>query len=163
MSNFSFPILDGVAPSWADINVRSSVNGGVLLSMSDIAAIKTGSVVEVGEQQEGGRVIQRTHGSIKYTASWTLYAGGYMRLYRGLLASAPRVGGQAKVSLVPFTVSVIWTPFGSADIFEKRIKGCRLLSDEEDSAEGTDAAQTEMTLSPLQVVRVVDGVECVLL
>ncbi len=163
MSNFSFPVLNGVAPSWADIAVRASPDGGALIEMADISAINTSATVEVGTQSEGGRVIQRTQGSIAYEAGWTLYAGGYLKLYRALAAIAPVLGGQARVSLVPFTVSVIWTPFGSVDIFEKRIKGCRLLSDSEDSAEGNDAAQAEFTLSPLQIVRVIDGREVVLL
>src|ERR1044071_8644261 len=124
MSFFSAPLLDGVAPSWADISVRispSAGGGGVagavigavanavvgnLLELGDIKAINTGTSVDLGEQREGGRVIKRTRGSVSYEASMTLYASGWQKLVKGLLAVAPRRGSQVLVSLVNFTVNV---------------------------------------------------------
>jgi hypothetical protein len=163
MSAFLNPILNGVCPSWADIQVRVSGTDVALLEMGDIAAINTGATVEVGEQKEGSRVIARTQGAVAYEASWTLYASGVQRLLRGLKDAAPVQGGQKQLSLVHFNINILWTPKGSAEIFEKRLKGCRILSDTEDSAEGVDAAQVEMALSPLQICRVIDGEEIVLL
>ncbi len=170
MSSFDIPILNGICPSWADIVVRASVisnplvsTGAPLLNMGDIVSLNTGATVEVGEQREGSRVVQRTTGSISNEASWVLYASGHDKLLRGFMALAPRRGNQLLLSLVHFNITAQWTPPGSSKIFEKRLKGCRLLSDTEDSAEGTDAAQIEMNLNPLQICRVIDGQEIVLL
>lgn len=156
-------MIDGIAPSWADIAVRATPNGGQLIEIGDIAAIKTGTKVTKGRQKEGGRTIKRTRGSVEYDASWTLYSSGYLKLVRGLIPLAPTQGNQAFVGLVPFQINVQWTPLGSNEIFEKRLKGCLLLTDSEDSAEGEDAAQIEMDLDPLEIVRVVDGVEIMLI
>lgn len=163
MSAFDYPVLDGIAPSWADINVRVSPNGGNLIEMGDISAINTGSTVEIGEQKEGGRVIKRTRGSSKYEAGWTLYASGYQKLLRGLVAAAPsNAKGQKLLSLAHFLVHVIWTPPGSTDLLEYKIKGCRVLGRTVDSSEGDDAQQIEMSLSTIEVVDVIDGVEVIM-
>ena len=88
--NNDYPILNGVAPSWADIIVRATPEGGALLDVKDIAAINTSCTVEVGEQRgaSGGRVIRRTTGSVSYEASMTLYRSGYQKLLRNLVAAA---------------------------------------------------------------------------
>jgi hypothetical protein len=163
MSAFLYPVLDGVAPSWADIAVRITPNGGNLIEMGDIQSISSGSTVEVGEQREGGRLIKRTTGSVSHESSMTLYKSGWRKLLQGLAASAPSRGNQRRVSLVHFSLNIQWTPPGSADIFERRIKGCRILGNANDSSEGTDAALIEVPLSPLEIADVVDGVEYVLL
>lgn len=167
MSHFDNPVLDGITPSWADIFVRVSPLGGSLLEIGDIAAISGASKVEVGMQKEGGRGIKRTSGDLTHEAKWTLYTSGYLKLIRGLVARAQALGftrgNQVLISLVHFTVNVQWSVPGGAEIFERRYKGCRVLSDSQDSAEGTDAEQIEMDLSPLEIVRVIDGVEVALL
>lgn len=160
MSAFDFPVLDGICPSWADIVVRAAPNGGSLIDMGDISAINSGWTVEVGEQLEGGRVIKRTRGSVKYEAGWTLYASGYQKLLRALVGIAPlNAKGQKMISLAHFLIHVQWTPPGATDILEYKIKGCRLLGRKIDSAEGNDAQQIEMSLSTIEVVDVIDGVE----
>jgi hypothetical protein len=131
--------------------------------MGDIAALSGAGTVEVGYQKEGGRVIKRTSGEVSYEAKWTLYGSGLLKLIRGLRDLAPVLGGQRKLSLVHFNVSALWTPPGSDDILERHWRGCRILSDSQDSAEGVDAEKVEMDLNPLQIVRIVDGVEYVLL
>ncbi len=162
MSSFLYPVIDGTAPSWADIAVRATPNGGELIEMGDIAGISTGVTVEKGRQREGGRTIKRTRGSVDYEASWTLYADGYIKLIRGLMGLAPTQGNRAFIGLVPFLINVQWTPLGSNVIFEKRLKGCLITGDSEDSEEGSDAAQVEMTLDPIEICRVIDGVEILL-
>ncbi len=159
MSQFDNPVLDGIAPSYCDINVYISPQGGNLINMGDIAAINSGWTVELGEQREGGRVIKRTRGSVSYEASMTLYASGYQKLLRGLVAQAPLQNGQKLLSLAHFLVHVIWTPPGATDLLEYKIKGCRVLGRTIDSAEGNDAQQIEVPLSPIEVVDVIDGVE----
>jgi hypothetical protein len=163
VSAFDFPVLDGIAPSYADINVRISPNGANLIEMGDIAAINTGTTVTLGEQREGGRVIKRTRGSVAYEAGWTLYASGYQKLLRGLRDAAPsNAKGQKLLSLAHFLVHVIWTPPGSTDLLEYKIKGCRCLGRSIDSQEGDDAQQIEQTLSTIEVVDVIDGVEVIM-
>lgn len=157
-------MLDGVSPSWADIEVRVAIpNGGLLLEMGDIISISSGVTVEVGRQKEGGRTIKRTAGDSTEECSLTLYLSGYQKLLRGLKAQAPLRGNQRRLSLVSFNILQLWTPFGSSEIFERRIKGCRILGNASDNTEGTDAARIEVPLDPVQIVDVIDGEECVLL
>lgn len=160
MSAFDYPVLDGIAPSYADINVRISPNGGNLIEMGDISQINSGWTVEVGEQREGGRVIKRTRGSVSYEAGMTLYASGYQKLLRGLRDAAPtNAKGQRLLALAHFLIHVVWTPPGSTDLLEYKIKGCRVLGRTIDSSEGNDAQQIEVPLSTIEVVDVIDGEE----
>lgn len=163
MSRFLYPVVDGVAPAWADIAVRLTPTGGELIPMGAIQALTTGTNVELGEQREGGRVVKRTRGDVSYEASMTLYADGWQQLLRGLAAQATNDGNRLLVGLTPILINVQWTPPGSNEIFEKRLKGCRIIGESEDSAEGTDAAVIELTLSPLEIVRVIDGQEYALI
>jgi hypothetical protein len=163
--NNEYPVLDGVAPSWADIQINITPSGGALIEMKDIAAITRGSTVEVGEQRgaSGGRVLKRTTGSVSYEASLTLYRSGYQKLLRGLKDSAPVRGNQKIISLVHFQVQVQHTPEGEDEIFEYRIKGCRVMGATVNDAEGTDAEQVEVPLSPIEIVDMIDGEEVVML
>lgn len=162
MSAFDYPLTDGIAPSWADISVRVTAIGGSLVKIGDIAAIDSGWTVELGEQREGGRVIKRTRGSVSYEASMTLYASGYQKLLRGLMAAAPRnARGQALLALAHFTVNVQFTPPGSVDILEYRLKGCRILGRTLNGAEGNDAQQIELPLNPIEIADVIDGTEII--
>lgn len=164
MSAFDFPVLDGVAPSWADINVRISGASVPLIEMGDIAAINFGWTVEEGEQREGGRVIKRTRGSLSNEASMTLYASGYQKLLRGLIAAAPRnAKGQAQLSLAFFQIHRVWTPPGSDDLLEDLAKGVRILGRTIDASEGNDAQQVEVPLSTIEIVDIIDGVEVIAL
>lgn len=181
MSFFDLPLISGFAPSWADIAVRVSPGGGPLIEMSDISKISWRSDVEVGEQREGGRVINRTRGSVKFEASMTLYASGYQKLLTGLIAAAPKRGAQSLISLAVFGVNIQYTPptggglagqalgavagalGAGAGIFEVRLKGCRIMGSGIDASEGTDAQQVEVPLSVIEIVDVVNGVEVIML
>jgi len=74
-----------------------------------------------------------------------------------------RDGGVVQVSLVFFQVDYLFTPPGSVEIIERRLKGCRLLSDNEAPAEGTDATTVDYKIHVTERVKVVDGVEIALL
>lgn len=163
--NNEFPVLDGIAPSWADIIVRATPAGAPLIEMKEIKSISTGTTVEVGQQRgaSGGRVIKRTTGSKDDEASSTLYRSGYQNLIRNLAAIAPKRGNQRVVSLVHFGIQVQHTPPGVADIFEFRIKGCRLLGRTLASEEGNEADTVDVTLNPLEIADMIDGVEVVFL
>lgn len=158
-----YPVLDGIAPSWADITVRIKGADTPLLDVKDIQAINTGTTVEVGEQKAGGRVIKRTTGEESCEASMTIYREGWNKLLRNLKAAAPLRGNQRRVSLVHFGINVQHTPQGSSEIYEYRIKGCRLTGRSLNGAEGTDADLVEVALNPIQIADMVDQEEVVML
>jgi hypothetical protein len=163
--NNEFPVFDGIAPSWADLQIKVKGKATSLLDMRDVKEIKTGATIEIGEQRgvSGGRVIKRTTGSSKNEASWTLYHSGWLKLVRNLKALAPLRGNQRVLSLVHFDVQYLWTPPGDVDIYETRLKGCRILGRNLDNAEGVDATTLEVPLSPLVIADFIDGEEIVLL
>lgn len=163
--NNQYPVLDGMAPSWADIAVKAKATGGPLIEIVDIAAINTASTLEIGEQRgaSGGRVLKRTTGAKSDEASWTLYRTGYQKLMRSLMALAPRRGNQALVSLVVFDIVVQHTPPGDVEIYEMRLKGCRTSGRTLNGTEGVDPDQVELPLSIGELVDVIDDVEVVLL
>jgi len=164
--NNLYPVLDGVAPSWADIIVRCArFADGALFDMEDIAAINTGTALEVGEQRgaSGGRVRKRTTGQSSNTASMTLYRDGYQKMLRKMAEVAPVRGNQRIISLVHFDIQVQHTPPGSAEIFEYRVKGCRIAGRDLNGAEGTEADRVEVPLSVIEIADIIDGKEVVLL
>ena len=155
-----FPLVDGIAPSWADVGVKATPKGGALIDVNDIAAVKRSRTVEVGEQKQGGRVVARTTGEVKYEFSWTLYRSGHQRLLEVLADIAPlRQGNQARVSLVPMFVQVQHTPFGSTRIFDWRAKGVRLTGDSMDAGEGSEADKVEVPTSVIEIVDWIKGKE----
>lgn len=162
-ANNEYPVLNGIAPSWADVVVRISPEGGPLIDMKDIKSINTGVTVEVGEKRAGGRLMKRTTGSESSEASMTLYREGFQTLLRQLKDLAPRRGSQALVSLVHFQIDLQFTPPGSVDVFQTIVQGCRLMGRSLNSAEGTDADVVEVALNPMKVIDVIDGVEVVML
>lgn len=165
MVNQAYPSLNDVEPSWADIGVSATIDGGSLLDMVDIKGIKWGRKVEVGEKRgaSGGRVMARTTGQGSQEASMTLYRSGMRKLVKGLIAKAPTRGNQAIISLVSFDIVVQHTPPGESEIYEVHIKGCRYLGDDDDMKEGTDPDTLEVTLNPIEIANIVNGVEVVLL
>jgi len=168
MANNDYPILNGIVPSYADIIVRASPAGAALIEMKDIAACNRSRTVEVGVQKgaSGGRDMQRTTGVGGQEFTWTLYRTGYQQLFRALMNAAPasaRRGNQVRVSLVHFGIQVQHTPPGSVELFEYRVKGCRVIGDTMAHAEGPDADQVEVPLSVIEIADVIDGVEVVLL
>ncbi len=164
--NNEFPVLDGVAPSWADIIIKASpVADGSLLDVKDIQAINSGSTVEFGEQRgaSGGRVIKRTTGQVSHEASMTLYRSGYQKLLRALKGLAPKRGNQRAIALVPFNIQIQHTPPNDIEIYEYRIKGCRIAGRNLNGAEGTDADLVEVALNPIEIADLIDGEEVVML
>jgi hypothetical protein len=180
VSFFDNPLINGFAPSWCDIAVRISPGGGPLIELGDIASIDYNASVELGEQREGGRVVNRTRGSVSYEASMTLYASGYQKLLAGLVAAAPLRGSQSLLSLAVFSINIQFTPptgggvagqaigavagaLGVGGIFETRLKGCRVIGRNISAAEGNDAQQVEVPLSVIEIVDVIGGKEIVLI
>lgn len=161
MANQAYPSINDIAPSWADIQTTWTVSGGTALEMIDYSAIKFSEKVEVGEQMgaSGGRVMARTTGAVKYEGSMTLYRSGHRKFMRALAGVAPQRGSQRLVSIPTFEILIQHTPPGETDIYKVKLKGCRYLGSSSDHKEGSDADQLEVTLSILEVVHIVDGLE----
>lgn len=162
--NQAYPSLKNEEPSWADINVKATVDEGELVEMSDIAAINWSRSVEVGEKRgaSGGRVMARTAGQGSCEASVTFYRGGLRKLKKALMAKAPTRGNQVLIGRVSFNITIQYTPLGENEIYEVELKGCRYLGDTDDAAEGADAGQIEVNVNPIEIAETIDGKEVVL-
>jgi hypothetical protein len=161
----AYPIIDGIEPSWADIAIRATPLGGALVQLIDIKSINTGTSVEIGDVRgaSGGRVRKRTTGASKAEASVVLYRTGYDSLLEGLLEHAPLRGNQRLISLAVFGVQILYSVPGSSQIFDRRLKGCRIAGDTVNAAEGPDAAEVEVPLSVIEIAHMIKGVEVVML
>jgi hypothetical protein len=165
MANQLYPALNDFAPSWANIAVTATVYDGQLLDIFDITGINWSRSVEVGEQRgaSGGRVMARTQGDISFEASMTLYRSGYRKLVKALMEVAPTRGNQKLIGLVGFDIMIQHSTEGDPEIYQTKIKGCRLLGDSNDNSEGTDADTVEITLNPIEIVQIINGEEAALI
>jgi hypothetical protein len=166
--NNEFPVFDGIAPSWADLQIKVKGKTTALLDMRDVKEIKTGGTVEVGEQGgvSGGRIIRTTTGKVKYEASWVLYHTAWPKLLRNIRDMMPRRGNQRIISLAHISIQYLWTPpidTGDNLIYECRIKGCRIIGRNLAGAEGVEASTIEVPLHAKEIADVIDGEEYVLL
>jgi hypothetical protein len=149
-TNNEFPIVDGIAPSFADLKLSLTPYGAPLISMSAVKAVNMGRTVEVGELigASGGRVMATTTGTVKYSFTMTLYRWGWEQLSEGLANVAKPFalrGNEIAISLVHFAAELIWTPPGSNKISHRRAKGLRLLGDTNNPTEGNDPDELEVT------------------
>lgn len=168
MAQDEFPLVQDEEPSWANIAVTIDVLDGETVETADFAGIKWDRGVEVGEKRgaSGGRVMARTGGQGSQNASATMYRGGLRRLRRALKNAAKAKGfvrgNQVIIGRVAFDVLIQHSFFGSDDIHETRLRGCRYLGDADDMAEGPDADQVEITLNPIEIITLDEGDEVVL-
>lgn len=160
-----YPLLNGIAPSFADIALKITPQGGPILDTKDFSALSGSRKVEVGEQRgaSGGRVMRRTSGSISYEGSITFYRSGYQKFFRELAKLAPSRGNQKAIRFVHFGVQIQHIPFNDTEIYDRRWRGVCVIGDTHDNAEGTDADQIEVPVSIAEIVDIIDGQEIVLL
>ena len=165
MADQNFPILDGLAPSWADVTVKADIDGGSLITIDDIASINTGTTVTEGRKKgaTGGRVRKRTRGSQEDTASMSVYLEGYTQLVAKLAKLAPQRGKQRRISLVTFTLEYMYSLPDDAAIFHTQARGCRVLGRDLNDSEGEEATKVDVALSVMEVVDIVGGDEIVML
>ncbi len=163
--NEDYPVFDGIAPSWADVQITAKPGTGALLAMKEIQAINTGTAVTFGEQSgaSGGRVMKRTTGSQKLTSSMTLYRSGYQKFIRGLVPFAKRRGNQVLLATAHFDIDYQLTPFNDVEIYETSLSGCKLAGRDLNGKEGDDADVVDVPLSIAQIADIVDGLELVML
>jgi hypothetical protein len=143
----SYPTLNDVEPSWADVTLSFPVYGGETVVTSDIAAVKWSDKVDVGVVRgtNGGRKVKRTTGQLDNDASVTFYKSGWRTLRKVLAAKNP------KISLVGFDILIQHTPPGSTDIHTVKIAGCRVTGRSGDMAEGADADKIEIAVNPMLI------------
>lgn len=165
MAEQEYPTLNGIAPSWADIGTTFTVTDGALLEMADYKDISWSDTVEMGDQRgaSGGRRMRRTVGQKSEEASATFYLSGFRKLCKALMAKAPRRGNQALISLVAFDINIQHTPPGEVEIFDVKIKGCRIAGRDYAATEGSDAQVITVALNPIEIVDNIDGEEVVLI
>ena len=163
--NQSFPLLDNIAPSWADVAMTIKGASTPILKTEDFKAMSTGTTIEIGKLRgaSGGRVRRRTTGSVDYDGSITLYRQGWQALLANLGPAMLTRGNQRVYGIIHFSVQFLWTPPGSVEIFETRVKGARMLGRTLATAEGTDPDELEVPISPGEIVDVIDGIEYVAL
>jgi hypothetical protein len=171
--NQAYPSLNDITPSWADIGVTLQLSigpaPGPALPMASIKGIKWSRKVDVGEQRgaNGGRVIAQTTGQLTNEASMELYKDGNQIFMTALTAAALAQGyvrgNQAIIGLVRYDITIQYTPPGSLLLFETAIKGCRYLSDDDDAKEGTDPSTVTISMKPIEIASLINGVEAVLL
>jgi hypothetical protein len=159
MAQQEYPTLDGVAPSWADLEVTIPIYDGPTVKTQDIAALKWSVARERGEVRgtSGGRVRKRTRGQTSYEGTITFYKQGFRTMLQGLQERADALG--LSILDIPFDVLAKHTTpelTGDVDIHEALMQGCLLDGVSSDMAEGVDADQIEVPLSIMLVV--LDGV-----
>lgn len=160
------PTLNGVEPSWAEINTTINVSGGAVLQTNDYKALDWESGIKRGDKRgaSGGRVISRTTGEKTDTASGTFYKGGLRELKRKLMAVAPKdSAGRPQLSRVAFDVVVKHSVGDDAEIYITKLLGCHLDKNAEKNAEGIEANTVDVDLNPIEIVEVIDGQDTVLL
>jgi hypothetical protein len=158
--------LNGVAPSWSEIQITVNVTGGPTLTVIDIKSIDHESAIARGEQRgaSGGRVLKRTTGALTNTASAEFYRDGSKALKRELALVAPKdAAGRPQISKVAFDVVIKHSYDDDADIHVTKLLGCHYDKDGGKHAEGTDAETVAVDLNPIDIVETIDGQDVVLL
>jgi hypothetical protein len=161
MSN-EFPTLNGVAPSWADIEGPSFIiQGGPTIKTPDIAAIKWEESIEVGAVRgtNGGRKTKRTSGQGDCSAGITFYLDGW-KIIRDALAAVATLKNLSGYGKVPFDVVFQYTPPGDdAAIHTLKIVAARVVKVSGNPQEGADADKIETDLNIMRVEQ--DGVSII--
>lgn len=160
-----FPVFDGIAPSWADVEITAKAGSGPLLPIKEIKEINTGTAVTFGEQvgASGGRVMKRTTGSQKLTASMTLYRSGYQKFQRALVPFAQRRGRQVLLATAHWNCTYQLTPFNDPEIYETQLTGCKFAGRDINGKEGDEPDTVAVPISVGQIADIVDGLELVML
>lgn len=155
----SYPSLNGVAQSWADIKITINVPGGAAVPVTDIANIKYSRTVARGEQRGVGMEIKkRTRGQRSYSGGITFYAEGKYTLRAALLPLAPIIGGRPDLSGVAFDILVQHAVTPTSPIREVQMLGCFIDEESGDHSEGSDVDKYEVVLSVGSVEDKVEGV-----
>lgn len=155
-----YAVLDGIAPSWADLTATvAGYTGGVELDIKDIASITTGVAIEIGEQRgTGGQLRRRTRGQATYEGAINFYQDGYEKFGEMLLETAPRENGEALIGLVHWDLVIQFMPPGTSRIYTRKLLGCRMAGSNLNPTEGVDANQVEVPVSVAKILDMIGNV-----
>jgi hypothetical protein len=177
-----FPLINGEAPSWADVQLivsppRLAVGGaagaaiggavtavagalaGSLAAIKMVQAINTGVSVETETVHVGGVPVAETTGQLTNSASVVFYRAGYQDLLTRVSLIAPMRGAQKVLRSVVFDMNYQYSLPGSVSIYETRIKNLFLTGREMNDSQGNAAQLVTVNIKPRQIVDVINGVE----
>ncbi len=157
MTPREFPTLNGVAPSWADLEgpkfiIYSGATVAKTVQTADVAAFKWEESLEVGTVRgtSGGRKMKRTSGQGDCNAGVTFYKDGW-KLVRKALQEVADDNELPGYGHVVFDVLYQWTPPGETDVINLKIVGARAVKSAGSAAEGADADKSEIDLNVMRV------------
>lgn len=153
------PTVNGMAMSWADIDVECLVVDGPSLTLDGFSDISWKATLETGDQRPpGSQVSKLTTGNVSYEASITFYKDGYRALVASLVEKATAAGGRfmrngmARIGMVHFDLLPQFTPLDDEAIYKTKIVGVRFLGTEESLSNNTDPAKVVCLLKPRQII-----------
>ncbi len=158
--------LNGAAVSWAEIDCTLDIIGGASVPDVDFKSLDHETAVTRGDQiGAGGKVVKRTTGAPKSSASGSVYRDGLRALKRAIMTVAPAdSAGRLQLSKVAFNLIIKHSMPGETEIYTLKLLGCHLDKNafKHDSG-STDADTVDIDLNPIDIVEIIDGVETVLL
>ena len=164
MPALSFPSINGITPSWANVRCTAAMltqpgTPGPLLEVKDIKAINFTSALTLGYQKEGGKKKNRTSGDQEDSMSLLLYHSGFVNMLRVAKAIAPRGGrNRPKISLVVFNFSLQYTvPTVPPVSYEFAMEGCRIVGWDHAGAEGETPNEVNCPVDTMGIYPVIDG------
>lgn len=159
-----YAVTNEISPSWTDVEVTITPADGPVLEATEIESISSGSNLELGVDSNGGIPVRTTTGKLSHEAAMTVTLQGALKFFRALkdvaLSKGYRRGKVVQISKVFFTVEYRWVLSDNDDeLYVRRLKSCRLLSDSDSASNGTDSTKVELKFHVGDRVKVVDGEE----
>lgn len=140
--------VQGEKVSYANIEIKFSLLGGLMFRTADVPAIDWQDDVEIVDVPgTGSNPVGYSIGAYTKSASMTLYLAKFYEL-QNALAAVP-VGAKG-ICLVPFDIIVQWTPLSlpSSTVLTAKIAGARMIGRQASNAPGAEAATRVVPLFP---------------
>lgn len=149
-----YPTLNGVAPSWGDLEGPSFIiYGGPTIQIADLSAIKWEESLNVGTKRgAGGRKTGRTTGEGDSNGGITFYEEGWQTLLDGLMTVVVAKGLKG-YGMVPFDVVYQFSPPNSSKTRLLKIESARVVKCGGGGAEGPDPNKIETDLNVMRVLQ----------
>lgn len=149
----AYPQFNGVVPSWAELKIAFSHDGGSF-STADVASLDWDDSLEPGDVYgQGAGKLGRTKGKYSATAKISIYdTPTGSAAFEASLAQA-----SASIGIVGFDISASWDT-GDGNVRTVEIKGCRVTKRTGTGASsgGTDPSKTDYELNVMLIT--VNGV-----
>lgn len=151
-----FPLINGDYCSWACLEIKLAIFGGLTFVTADFTALDFEESKEPGVVPgTGGYARGRTGGMYLASASMSMNYERCVTFQQALEAIALAQGkltpnGKGDKWAIPFDVIAQWTPNGLLLVHSIKIPGARLMNLSSSNAPGPDAASVTMPLSVIQ-------------